>query len=196
MDIFNIEQALNQDLIKVDGTLFVAVDGHGGSGKTTFASKLSEVLGAEVVHVDDFASYIQSTDLAESIIKTVFEPISRGSSSLTYTPYQFWDNHRPEPVIDQPVTPIMILEGVGSYREQLRPYVGFSIFVDTPVDVCLKRGVARDLQTVDKSEKELKTIWRKWIEKEMVHFEENRNKENSDLVVDGRRPFEEQIVLG
>jgi uridine kinase len=34
----------------------VAVDGHGGAGKSTLALELSELLGAEIIHTDDFAS--------------------------------------------------------------------------------------------------------------------------------------------
>lgn len=33
----------------------VAVDGHGGAGKSTLALELSEMLGAEIIHTDDFA---------------------------------------------------------------------------------------------------------------------------------------------
>lgn len=35
----------------------VAVDGHGGAGKSTLAAKLSEMLGAETVHTDEFQVY-------------------------------------------------------------------------------------------------------------------------------------------
>src|SRR5690242_21615794 len=39
------------------GVRLVAVDGYGGSGKSTFAARLAAALGgAEVVHTDDFAT--------------------------------------------------------------------------------------------------------------------------------------------
>src|SRR5207248_7862739 len=38
-------------------TKIVAVDGHGGAGKTTLAARLANALGCEVIQTDDFASW-------------------------------------------------------------------------------------------------------------------------------------------
>ncbi len=54
--MINLHALTNQDRPKVGSTLFVSIDGHGGSGKTTLAKKLSALLDCEVIHTDDFAS--------------------------------------------------------------------------------------------------------------------------------------------
>src|SRR5262245_36513350 len=36
------------------GVLVVAIDGHGGAGKTTIATAAARAIGAAVVHTDDF----------------------------------------------------------------------------------------------------------------------------------------------
>jgi predicted kinase len=43
-------------------TRIVAVDGHGGAGKSSLAQLLSAELGAPVVHTDDFASWDNPLD--------------------------------------------------------------------------------------------------------------------------------------
>ncbi|MDB5160983.1 MAG: putative uridine kinase, partial [Candidatus Saccharibacteria bacterium] len=35
----------------------IAIDGHGGAGKSTLAENLSRELGAEIIHTDDFATW-------------------------------------------------------------------------------------------------------------------------------------------
>ncbi len=45
--MINLQDILKTKEPKVDNTLFIAVDGHGGSGKTTFAKLLAERLEAE-----------------------------------------------------------------------------------------------------------------------------------------------------
>lgn len=86
----------------------------------------------------------------------------------------------------------MILEGVSSSRKEFRRYIGLSFFVETPVEICLKRGVERDLVT-GKSEEELLKIWGEWIEEENRYMERDHPKEYADIVIDGTRPFEEQV---
>ena len=122
----------------------IAIDGHGGSGKSTLAAFLSEKLHAEIIHVDDFASFDNLVDWWPLVVERVFEPIKRGEKFLNYPRSKWSETHHPEPVVDQPVTPIMVLEGVRALRREFRPYISYGIFVDTPKEVCLQRGFERD----------------------------------------------------
>lgn len=177
---------------KIGEITFIAVDGHGGSGKSTLAKILAKKLNAQIVHTDDFAGWNNPLNWYPNVIKKIFEPIANGAKTLSYQPASWWENHRPEPVINQPVTDVMILEGVSSSRKEFKDYISFSIFVDTPKEICLQRGVERDLST-GKSKEEITVMWEKWFEEENIYIQRDNPKENADLVVDGTKSLDEQI---
>lgn len=191
----NIREILSSKTPSVGNTLFIAVDGHGGSGKSTFAKLLGEKLGAQIVQTDYFASWDNPLNWWPLVIQYVFEPIKNGATTLNYPRSKWSPDHNPEAVIDQPVTPIMILEGVSSLRKEFREYIGYGIFVDTPKGLCLQRGVERDL-TYDykKSREELTEMWNKWFGDEEAYFKRDNPNAYANLVIDGNQPFEGQII--
>ncbi|PID99415.1 hypothetical protein CSA80_01490 [Candidatus Saccharibacteria bacterium] len=168
----------------------IAIDGHGGSGKSTLANLLADKLQAQIIRIDDFAGWDNPHNWWPLVIERVFEPIKNDEKVLSYPRSKWWDTHNPTPVVDQPVTPIMILEGVSSLRREFRPYVSYGIFVDTPKDVCLQRGFERDKGQDGKSDKEIKQMWQAWREEEEAYIERDNPKEFADLVVDGTKPFD------
>src|SRR6056297_3324621 len=188
----NIKDILQNKGPMTGSTLFVAVDGHGGSGKSTLATWLGEQLRAEVIHTDDFAGWENPLNWWPAVIKAVFEPIKAGATTLSYQPASWWEDHHPEPVVNQPVTPIMILEGVSASRKEFDDYLGLRIFVDTPKEVCLKRGIERDMAT-GKSVDEVTKMWEDWFTEEDAFFANYDPKAKADVVIDGTKPFEEQI---
>ena len=190
----NLVSLLQEKSPKVGKTTFMAVDGHGGSGKSSLAQLLAEKLDAEIIHTDDFASWDNPIEWHSVLIEKVFLPIQRGATSLSYDRSQWWDNHHPEPVQNQPVTKMMILEGVRSFRTELREYISLGIFVDTPREVCLERGIFRDVQT-GKTKDEVLKLWTDWLDSEDTYFAKDEPQKYADVVVDGTKPFEEQIYL-
>lgn len=190
----NLEEIIINKSPKVGKTMFIAVDGHGGSGKSTLAKWLSEKLGAELIHTDDFAGWDNPLNWWPNVIKEVFEPIRSGAVSLSYQPASWWENHHPEAVENQPITPIMILEGVSSSRKEFDDYISLRIFVDTPKEICMNRGVERDTGT-GKSKEELTQMWEDWFKEEDEYFKQDNPKEKADIVMDGTRPFEKQIEV-
>jgi uridine kinase len=190
--MINLRQIISEIKPEVGNTIFLTVDGHGGSGKSTLAKKLGEKLGAEVIHTDDFAGWDNPLNWWPNVIEEVFTPIAGGATALSYQPASWWENHHPEAIENQPVTPVMILEGVSSSRKDFDNYVSLRIFVDTPKDVCLGRGVERDTGT-GKSKEELTKMWEDWFKEEDEYFEKDDPKEKADIVIDGTRPFDEQV---
>jgi len=177
---------------KVGEVTFIAVDGHGGSGKSTLAKLLAEKLNAEIIHTDDFANWNNLLNRWPNIIKEVFEPIKATAQSLSYQPTSWWENHHPAPVENQPVTKIMILEGVSSSRKEFDAFISYRIFVDTPTYICLERGLARDTGT-GKTKEELTKLWEEWFKEEEEYIKRDNPKAKADLVIDGTMPFGEQI---
>ncbi|KOG76565.1 hypothetical protein ADK38_39775, partial [Streptomyces varsoviensis] len=59
----------------------VAVDGHAGSGKTTFAGRLSAALGgAPVLHLDDLATHEELFAWTGRLREQVLDPLGRGET--------------------------------------------------------------------------------------------------------------------
>lgn len=181
-----------KDSPKTGNTRFIAVDGHGGSGKSTLAKLLAQQLNAEIIHTDDFAGWDNPENWWPLVIERIFEPIKNGATTLSYPRSKWWEAHNPEPVVNQPVTEIMVLEGVSTLRKEFRPYISFGIFVDTPLEICMQRGFDRDKGQDGKSDDEIKRMWHDWYEKEEVYMNRDNPKEFADLVIDGTKPFEEQ----
>lgn len=156
----------------------VAIDGHGGSGKSTLAAKLAKELDAEIIHTDDFAGQDNPTNWWPILRDTILEPIKHGVQTLSYQPSSWAPDHHPEPVKDQPVTPIVILEGVSSARKEFRPYLSYAIWVETPKDVCIARGVERDGE-------DMREQWEEWWAAEEQYIAEHRPQEYVSLVASG-----------
>jgi uridine kinase len=86
----------------------------------------------------------------------------------------------------------MILEGVSSSQRELRDYISLKIFVDTPKDICLGRGIERDSIT-GKTKEELTAMWVGWREAEDKYLQRDHPQEWADIRIDGTKPFEDQI---
>ena len=188
-----IKNSIFEIVPKVGNTRFVAVDGHGGSGKSTLAEMLAKQLNAEIIHTDDFAGWDNPENWWPLVIERVFEPIKNGATTLSYPRSKWWETHNPESVVNQPVSNVMILEGVSSLRKEFRPYISFGIFVDTPADICLQRGFERDRGQDGKSDEEIKRMWQDWYEKEEIYIKRDDPIGFADLVLDGTKSFEEQL---
>jgi uridine kinase len=156
----------------------IAIDGRGGAGKSTLADKLAEELNAEILHTDDFASWDNSTNWWPRVIEDVFEPIKAGAKTLSYARSSWAPNHHPEPIKDQLVTPTMILEGVSSARKEFRPYLTYAIWVETPKELCLKRGLERDGQ-------DALPVWQKWIKQEDEYIARDNPRAYADIEIGG-----------
>jgi uridine kinase len=156
----------------------VAVDGRGGSGKSTLAEKLAKELSAEILRTDDFASWEDTMGWWPAFIKEVIEPIKARAKTLSYMRSSWAPDHHPEPIKDQPVTPIMILEGLRSSRREFRPYLTYAIWVETPKELCLKRGLERDGQ-------DALPAWEKWIAQEDEYIARDNPREYADMEISG-----------
>lgn len=182
--------AISQSERRVGETVFVAIDGLGASGKSTLASLLADTLGAEIIRLDDLSGP-KSFSWMPRLKAEILEPVSEGATSLTYQPESWW-GRTPPPVTDQPVTPVMIVEGVGSHHPEVRAFWGVSIFVDTPAGLCLERGVARDMATGE-PEAAIGRQWKDWQTAELAYLAERDPAAHADFVIMGDAPFVEQF---
>jgi uridine kinase len=73
---------------------------------------------------------------------------------------------------------IVVVEGVAALDRQLRDAYDFMVWIETPFDVCLRRGLERDGDAA-------RPRWEAWRAKEEQYWAEQRPRDVADVVIDG-----------
>ncbi|PHQ53334.1 hypothetical protein BLA24_02330 [Streptomyces cinnamoneus] len=155
----------------------VAVDGHAGSGKTTFCARLAAALGgAPVLHLDDLATHDELFEWTGRMREWILAPLARGETAR-YRAYdwvarRFGDDERA-----LPAAPVVLVEGVGAGRRALRPYLACLLWMELTDEGSWERGQLRDGP-------ELTDFWDGWKQAERAHFS-----------TDPTRPYAQLLVL-
>jgi uridine kinase len=160
-------------------TRLVCVDGPAGSGKTTFAGRLADRLGAraQLLHMDDlFAGWTMTGALAR-LAAGVLRPVAEGRPGAFH---RFdWAAGRFDAVpTSVPVTEVLVVEGCGSSPRWLDPWATLRVWIEAPGELRLARGLARDGA-------DLEPEWRRWLRTEAAVFAAEDTRERADLRVDG-----------
>ncbi|MER6995727.1 hypothetical protein [Streptomyces sp. NPDC000410] len=153
----------------------IAVDGHAGSGKSTFAARLAGALGgAPVLHLDDLATHDELFEWTDRMLDQVIGPLSRGERAL-YDPYD-WNLRRfaaPRPL---PAAPVVLMEGVGAGRRVLRPHLAGLLWMEREAPASWARGRHRDGPA-------LSDFWDGWTVAETRHFADDPSRPFADTLV-------------
>jgi uridine kinase len=162
-------------------TSVVALDGYGGAGKSTLADYLGEFLRAEgrrvdLVHTDDFASADNPLNWWPRLIEQVLQPLRDGVASR-YQRYD-WDLGRLAEWHTVQPGGLILLEGVSASRNAFRPYLSLSVWIETPADERLRRGLERDGE-------QARAQWDQWMADEVAWGSAERPWERADLVITG-----------
>jgi uridine kinase len=153
----------------------IGVDGHAGSGKSTFAGELARALGgAPVLRLDDVASHDELFAWTGRLLTQVIEPLRRGEQAR-YTPYD-WHARRFGAARALPPAPVILVEGVGAGRRALRPHLAALLWMELPAEESWTRGRRRDGE-------EQREFWAGWVEAERRHFAEDPSRPFADLLV-------------
>ncbi|MEU7554619.1 hypothetical protein AB0B01_20150 [Streptomyces sp. NPDC044571] len=153
----------------------IGIDGHAGSGKSTFAGHLAAALGgAPVLHLDDVATHEELFDWPERLRAQVLEPLAAGRAAR-WAPYD-WVERRfgPERVLEP--APVLLVEGVGAGRRLLRPHLARLLWMETPRAQSWGRGRHRD-------GRELSDFWDGWERAELAHFSDDPSRPFADTLV-------------
>jgi uridine kinase len=141
-----------------------------------FAAGLAEHLGVVVVHTDDFASWDVPLEWWPRLLEEVLSPLAAGDPAR-FQRYD-WDAralaewHEIEP------SGIVLIEGVSSSRDEFQPYLSYAIWIDTPRDERLRRGLERD--GADAGDQ-----WARWMADEDAWAAAQHPQSWADIVVTG-----------
>ncbi|MFE0178072.1 uridine kinase [Streptomyces sp. NPDC059002] len=154
----------------------IAVDGHAGSGKSTFARGLADALGgAPVLRLDDIASHDALFDWTERLRRQVLAPLERGETAH-YAAYDWHERHFGPADQVLPPAPVVIVEGVGAGRAALRPHLAQLMWMDVPREEAWARGRHRDGAVQSE-------FWDGWEPRERRHFSEDPSRPFAHLLV-------------
>jgi uridine kinase len=153
----------------------VAIDGLGAAGKSSLARVLADDLDAPILHTDDFAGWDNPVDWWPDLIARALEPLAAGRPAR-YRPSR-WGGDEREPVEIEP-RDFVVLEGVTASRQAFRPYLAYSIWIETSRDVRLRRGLERD-------GKDARAQWEAWMEAEDRYVEREGPRGHADCVLRG-----------
>ncbi|MFF2851214.1 uridine kinase [Streptomyces sp. NPDC058001] len=153
----------------------VAVDGHAGSGKTTFAGHLAAALGgAPVLHLDDIATHDELFDWTGRLERQVLAPLRRGERAR-YEPYD-WHARAFGPARDLAPAPVVLVEGVGAGRRELRPSLARLLWMDLPPEESWDRGRGRDGA-------QQRDFWHAWVAAERRHFADDPSRPGAHRLI-------------
>lgn len=168
----------------------VAVDGHAGSGKSTFATRLAAACAdqgathapAPVLRLDDLATHEELFAWTGRLREQVLEPLTAGRSAR-YGVYD-WVRRRFESERALAPAPVVLLEGVGAGRRAVRPYLAELIWMETAEETAWARGRRRDGPG-------LAAFWDGWIPSERKHFAMDPSRPYANLLVsEGQKGYE------
>ncbi|MDK1473328.1 hypothetical protein QNO07_07820 [Streptomyces sp. 549] len=165
----------------------VAVDGHAGSGKSTFAGRLAAKLGgAPVVRLDDLASHDALFGWTDRLLTQVLDPLSRGVAAR----YRVYDWHLRAFSGERVAHPagVVLLEGVGAGRREVRDRLARVLWMDRDAAASWTRGRHRDGP-------ELAEFWDEWVPAEQRHFASDPTRPHAHLLVREKSPGYE-VLLG
>ena len=158
----------------------VCVDGPAGSGKTTLAGHLADLVpGARVVHCDELLQGWRGLPGLSASVEALLRPLASGDVGR----WRRWDWLADGWAETHDVEPggLLVLEGVGSWSPAVADLVGVLVWVEVASQVRLARGLARDGEA-------MREHWETWRLDEDDLFARHDTRAHADVVVDTAAP--------
>lgn len=158
--------------------ILIAIDGFGGSGKTTVAKQLKERFPeAVIVEMDDFYSPTLKRADYLRVLNQVIKPIKSGQTA-NYQIYE-WNNDKYTDAKPIEPTGIIIIEGIFSLAKELIDNYDIKIWVDYPQQLGIERGIKRDGEGI-------RNMWvEEWSPKEKEYKDTQHPDKKADFIIDG-----------
>ena len=167
----------------------IAVDGRGGSGKTTLTTALTAAVpGAQAFHLDDLIWNEPLYDWDQLYVDTLTRLHEAGCLDLVPDK---WREHGREGSIRVPAgSPLVVVEGTGAGLRAVSNLIDAHVWVQTGDDVAERRGIKRDIaEGVNGDVEESVRFWHWWMAGERLFFAKDRPWQRADVIVSGDAPI-------
>ena len=174
-----LEEVLASLKLQVTPTI-ITIDGPAGAGKTTLAEILKSELrqskvSVEIIHLDDLYDGWANA-LGSKLARALEDIVSQSESNEIIHPIYNWAEGKYTRVRSIPKPQVLILEGVGAGRSEIRAKVDLSIWVEIEPDLGIRRAIERDGE-------EITPYMLKWSENQSLHFAEHHTRENASFTL-------------
>jgi hypothetical protein len=151
----------------------VAIDGRSAGGMSTVADRLAAaVAGAVVVHTDDVALHQGYFDWDELLVDGILGPASRGED-VAFRPPAWVERGREGVIGVSAGATVLLVEGVGSLRDALTPWLDAAVWVQSDASEAYRRGVERDVR-LGRTRDEAVAFWDEWMVEEVPFLAADR----------------------
>ncbi|ELF2430671.1 uridine kinase [Shigella sonnei] len=162
--------------------VIIGIAGASASGKSLIAStlyrELREQVGDEHIGVIPEDCYYKD----HSLLLEHLQALKRGSA-IDLPVYSYVEHTRMKETVTVEPKKVIILEGILLLTDaRLRDELNFSIFVDTPLDICLMRRIKRDVNERGRSMDSVMAQYQKTVRPMFLQFIEP-SKQYADIIV-------------
>jgi uridine kinase len=164
----------------VNGIRIIGVDGPSGSGKSVLAGRLSTMMAAPVVEIDDFVSWDCFAGWWPRFEEQVLSPLLAGRDAVYQArDWNDWHGSSLGEWKTLPWSPTVVLEGVTCTRRETIGRLAYAVWVEAPAGLRLARGMTRDADFAGRDE-----LWRRWMREEDAFFAADGTRARADVIVD------------
>jgi uridine kinase len=168
---------------RLRGSRVVCIDGRAGAGKTSLAAELGAFLEpvgpVSIVHLDDlYEGWSGLPGVVHHVVDQLVDPWAAGEPASLAA----WDWHRDvrrDPVPLE-LTPVVLLEGVGSWSRRIEDAVSTLVWVECDEPTRRRRARSRDGGVLD-------LRWESWAADELLVHEREQTPIRADVVIDTGR---------
>lgn len=182
--------------------LVVAIDGRGGAGKSSLARKLVARV-AKSAHIEHDWFHLPKAQVVDScrfdhtrLLSEVIMPFRSGSPKLSFLRYNWgYLAGGPDGFHDTPSaieeTDVLILEGCDTLHHSLVSQLDLCIWVDTPPQVALERGIRRDIDEYQLDPEAVNASWAEWTAWESEALARDDRRTRAHIIFSSHSPLAE-----
>lgn len=176
--------------------VLVALDGRGGAGKSTLARELVRRIPRSA-HVEHDWFHLPKDRVSEGrrfdherLIAEVISPFHSGARELRFSRYNWGylagipDGYHETPISISDVD-VVVVEGVETLHRSVASHFDLRVWVDTPPELSLERGMKRDIEEYHLDPERVRAAWKEWSDRESESLARDDRRARANVIIKG-----------